>query len=114
MKLVNELEQEEVRYVREGFTNDEELAIFDKLVKENLSKEDIKQVKSVAVEVLQKIKDKIANTSNWRDKEETQAMIQKIISDDLYEKLPDAYNGSSEDYTNLIYEFVYQRYPGAA
>ncbi len=115
MKLVEELEQEEVRYVREGFTNDEELAIFDKLVadKENLSKEDIKKIKGLAVDVLRKIKDNIANTSNWRDKEETRAKMLKIIDDDLYENLPEAYNDNLQDYTNLIYEFVYHRYPGA-
>lgn len=116
MKLVNELEQEQVRYVKEGFKNDEELAIFDVIVKgqDGLTKEDIKRVKGIAVEVLEKIKTYIANTSNWRDKEPTQAEVHNIIEDDFYANLPEAYNESWKNCSDNVYEFIYQHYQGVA
>lgn len=43
MDLANSMNQEEQRYVREGFTSDEELSLYDMLFDENLSKEDIKK-----------------------------------------------------------------------
>ncbi|MDE7207428.1 MAG: DUF3387 domain-containing protein, partial [Lachnospiraceae bacterium] len=39
MDLANSMNQEEQRYVREGFTSDEELSLYDMLFDENLSKE---------------------------------------------------------------------------
>ena len=36
IQLVQELSEEESRYIREGFTTDDELAIFDLLKKDNL------------------------------------------------------------------------------
>lgn len=43
MNLVNDLDEEQKRYVREGFDSDEELTMFDLLVKDSLTKEEIKQ-----------------------------------------------------------------------
>ncbi len=43
MDLANSINQEEQRYVREGFTSDEELSLYDMLFDEKLSKEDIKK-----------------------------------------------------------------------
>ena len=60
MNLANSMNQEEKRYVREGFTSDEELSLYDMLFNENLSKEDINKIKKVAVDLLEKIKAKIS------------------------------------------------------
>ena len=60
MNLANSMNQEEKRYVREGFTSDEELSLYDMLFNENLSKEDINKIKKVAVDLLEKI-----NSKNW-------------------------------------------------
>ena len=49
MKLVQSMDQEEQRYVREGFSSDEELSLYDMLFSENLSKQDIQKIKQVAV-----------------------------------------------------------------
>ena len=48
INLANSMNQEEKRYVREGFTSDEELSLYDMLFNENLSKEDINKIKKVA------------------------------------------------------------------
>ena len=47
MTLANSMTDEEKRYVREGFSNDEELSIYDLLFSENLSKKDIKKIKEI-------------------------------------------------------------------
>lgn len=45
MDLANSMDQEEQRYVREGFSSDEELSLYDLLFSENLSKQDIQKIK---------------------------------------------------------------------
>ncbi len=57
MSLAKEMSEEEQRYVREGFSSDEELSIYDLLFSDNLSKADIDQIKKLSVELLKKIKD---------------------------------------------------------
>ena len=63
MNLANELNNEEQRYVREGFSNDEELSMYDLLFKDDLTQNDIKKIKEVAVDLLQKIKPKSPNST---------------------------------------------------
>ena len=48
MALDNELNEEERRFVREGFDNDEQLAIFDLLRKENLKPAEIDRIRAAA------------------------------------------------------------------
>ena len=62
MDLANSMDQEEQRYVREGFSSDEELSLYDLLFSENLSKQDIQKIKQVAVDLLAKVKAKIARS----------------------------------------------------
>lgn len=111
MDLANSMNQEEQRYIREGFTSDEELSLYDMLFDENLSKEDIKKIKKVAVELLDKIKSKIAELDHWTDKVETQAKIEVLIKDILWMGLPDCYSDDAiYTYKQKIFEYVYMRY----
>ncbi|MEA2003424.1 MAG: type I restriction endonuclease subunit R, partial [archaeon] len=57
IKLVQELDEEDSRAVREGL-NEESLAIFDLLKKQNLGASEIKRIKAVAVGLLKKLKAK--------------------------------------------------------
>ena len=114
MKLVSELDDEQKRYVREGFKNDEELTMFDLLVKDSLSKEEVKKVKKLAQTMLSKIKARIHELDHWRDKEETQSIISVLIRDLLWSDLPDSYDDSAiATYRQQIYEYVYNTYPAA-
>ena len=114
MKLVSELDEEQKRYVREGFENDEELTMFDLLVKESLSKEDVKKVKKLAQTMLSKIKERIHELDHWRDKEETRSIISVMIRDLLWAQLPESYDDNAiSDYRERIYEYVYSTYPAA-
>ena len=48
MDLANQMNAEEQRYAREGFSSDEELSLYDMLFREDLNKNDIKKLKEVA------------------------------------------------------------------
>ncbi|MBQ8606529.1 MAG: type I restriction endonuclease subunit R [Clostridia bacterium] len=114
MKLVNDLDDEQKRYVREGFDSDEELTMFDLLVKDSLSKEEVKKVKKLAQTMLSKIKTRIHELDHWRDKEETQSIISVLIRDLLWSDLPDSYDDNAiATYRQQIYEYVYNTYPAA-
>ena len=114
-KLAQDLTQEEKRYVREGFSSDEELSMFDLLFKADLSKQEIAKIKKVAVELLSMIKSKIAELDHWADKTETKAMVSNLIRDTLFWELPDCYDDNSiNKYRQEIYEYVYYRYKEVA
>lgn len=115
MDLANSMDQEEQRYVREGFSSDEELSLYDLLFSEHLSKQDIQQIKQVAVDLLAKVKAKIAELDHWTDKQETKAAVDTLIRDTLWAELPECYDELSiSAYRQKIYEYVYTRYPGVA
>ena len=115
MNLANSMNQEEQRYVREGFNSDEELSLYDMLFNDNLSKEDIKKIKKVAVDLLEKIKSKIAELDHWTDKQETKAEVDTLIGKILWEELPESYpDNAIFTYRQKIYEYVYMRYKEVA
>ena len=115
MDLANSLDEEEQRYVREGFSSDEELSMYDMLFKENLSPNDIKKLKEIAVDLLYKVKSKIAELDHWTDKQETKAAVDNLIRDTLWAELPESYDEVSISvYRQKIYEYLYTRYNGIA
>ena len=76
-----------------------------------MSKNDIKKIKEVSVELLQTIKTKIAEFDHWQDKQETKAAIDNLIRDTLWAKLPESYDDSSITYyRQQVYEYVYTTY----
>jgi len=114
MDLAKSMSEEQQRYVREGFSSDEELSIYDLLFSENLSKEDIKKIKEMSIDLLQKIKDRIAQMDHWTDKQETRAAVDVLIRNVLYEELPDSMFGQLDFYRKAIYEHIYTHYKQAA
>ena len=114
MALAQSMTQEQQRYVREGFTSDEELSLYDMLFRDDLSKSDINKIKEVAVSLLAKVKEKISELDHWTDKQETRAMVDILIRDTLLE-LPECYSDENITYyRQQIYEYVYTRYPDVA
>ena len=111
MDLANNMDQEEQRYVREGFENDEQLSIYDLLFSEDLSKQDIQKIKQVAVDLLEKVKAKITELDHWTDKQETKAVVDNLIRDTLWSELPNSYDELRiSNYRQKIYEYIYTRY----
>lgn len=115
MNLANSMSQEEQRYVREGFSSDEELSLYDMLFREDLNKDEIKRLKEVATVLLGKIKTKISGLDHWTDKQETKAAVDNLIRDTLWADLPECYDEVSISmYRQKIYEYVYTRYKEVA
>ena len=115
MNLANNLDNEEKRYVREGFSSDEELSLYDMLFREDLSKSDIEKIKAVAIDMLKRIKEKVAELDHWTDKQETRAEVDNLIRDILWIEMPECYDQISlSGYRDKIYTHVYTRYSGSA
>lgn len=115
MELASSLDMEQQRYVREGFSSDEELSVYDLLFSENLTKQEIETIKKVSVDLLTKIKQQIAKLDHWTDKQETKAIVDNLIRNTLWQELPNSYDVSDiQTYQKKIYEYVYMRYPEVA
>ena len=115
MHLSQSLSEEEKRYVREGFKSDEELSLYDLLLKDDLSKTDIRKIKDVAIDLLAKIKGQLAGMDHPFDKPTTRATLIVTIRDVLWQELPETYSEESINYyRDTIYSYVSQRYGGIA
>ena len=111
MDLADRMSREEQRYAREGFASDEELSLYDMLFRDDLSKNDIKKLKTAASDILRKIKTKISELDHWTDKQETRAVVDTLIRDVLWETLPECYNNDDiTEYREKVYEYVFTRY----
>lgn len=109
--LADRMSREEQRYAREGFASDEELSLYDMLFRDDLSKNDIKKLKTAASDLLRKIKTKISELDHWTDKQETRAVVDTLIRDVLWETLPECYNNDDiTEYREKVYEYVFTRY----
>ena len=115
MALSSQLTDEEKRYVREGFENDEQLAMFDVLMKDNLSKDDIKKLKAIAKDLLQEIKEQLDAMDHPFDKQETRAALQNTIRDLLWIQLPESYTEENINYyRSAVYNYISRQYGGVA
>ncbi len=115
LKLVDELDEEEGRAVREGL-DEESLAIFDLLKKGELNATDIKRIKTVAVRLLETLKTEKLRIDQWRDKEATRDAVLVTIKDFLWSDktgLPaDSYTEDDVQVrTNEVFRHVFRVYP---
>lgn len=114
MDLAQSMSQEQQRYVREGFSSDEELSIYDLLFSDDLSKKDIDSIKKMSVDLLRKIKERISEMDHWTEKEETRSVVEVIIRDTLWDEIPDSMFDRLETYQKMIYEHIFTHYRDAA
>lgn len=78
--------------------------IYDLLFSDNLSKDDITKIKKMSIDLLQKIKARIAEMDHWTDKQETRAAVDILIRDILFEEIPDSMFDHLDAYRRAIYE----------
>jgi type I restriction enzyme R subunit len=88
--------------------------MYDLLMRNDLSKDDIKKIKKVAVELLDKIKQQLAGMDHPFDKDETKATIIITIRDILWQELPDSYGYDHTAYRDAVYTYVKDHYNGVA
>lgn len=113
VELARELSEEEQRAVKENLS-EEELAIFDLLLKENLNPKEKEKVKKTAKTLLVKLKAERL-VLDWREKESARAGVKTTISDILYDSLPEpTYSEKDCDIKGLeIYNFIFEHYQNA-
>jgi type I restriction enzyme R subunit len=107
--LAKDLSVEEQRAVKENMS-EEELAIFDLLLKEKLNPEEVACIKGATHELLAKFKPLLV--PHWRDFETNRAGVKTTISDLLYAKLPEpTYTEHDCKVKGIeVYNYVYEHY----
>jgi len=115
LHFYNDLDEEDLRAMREGL-DEETLAIFDLLNKQDLSPSDIKRIKDIAKGLLDKLKVEKLKVDHWRDKESTRDAVRIEIRDFLWSDdtgLPvDTYNENEvDDKAEDVYLHVFRAYP---
>ena len=107
------LSAEQQRATEEGLTEDE-LAVFDLLKKENLSKADRERVKLVSKDLLAAVRRLVAPLERWTAKEQTQAEVEVFILDRIYESLPTPPFDDEEKQkiARLAYQHIWQQSAG--
>lgn len=113
IKFASNLDQEEKRYIKEGLEDEETLALYDLLYKENLSKKEKEEVKAVAKELLATLKAEKLKVERWRESVQVKSQVQTIIHEKLLylpiEHYPDE---ELELKQNEVYKHFYKNYYG--
>ena len=105
LALAQGLDQEQRRTVEEGL-GEAELALFDLLSQENLSKVDRERLKLASKSLLARLQKLVAPMEHWTRNAQTQAEVKTSILDWLYESLPRPPFTDNE--TDRLAERVYQ------
>lgn len=109
--LAQLLNDEERRWEMEWLT-EEELALFDMLIKKDIVPDEEKKIKKIAHELLDKLRrEKLV--LDWRKKADTRAWVKVTIEDYLYDELPGTYDDLLlKEKVDDVYFHVYDNYVG--
>jgi len=112
ISFAKDLNEEEKRGIKENLT-EEELAIFDLLYKPGLKKKEKEKIKSIAKELLEKLK-RERLVLDWRRKQQARAGVELTIQKILDRGLPsEAYpEDIYREKCRLVYQHVYDSYFG--
>ena len=107
------LDAEQRRAVEEGLS-EEQLALFDLLRRDDLSKTDRERIKQASRELLAGVLQVIAPLDRWTEKEQTQAEVQTFILDHVYQTLPEPpYTpDDKQQVAELVYRHIWQQSVG--
>jgi type I restriction enzyme R subunit len=110
VELANSLDAEQRRAAEEGLSDDE-LALFDLLFKDNISKTDREKLKQASKSLLASLRDLLTPMHDWTQNTTTQAEVKIFILDTLWRSLPRP--PFSEEDTEMragrVYDYVWQR-----
>jgi type I restriction enzyme R subunit len=110
VELASSLDAEQRRAAEEGLSDDE-LALFDLLFKDNISKADRERLKQASKSLLASLQNLIKRMQNWTQNTSTQAEVRVLILDILWRSLPRPPYSDDETLglADRIYEHVWQR-----
>jgi len=112
--FIKDLTVEEQRAVRENLEDQEALAIFDLLREgKELEGKELKQVKKVARETLDKLKTEKLKIERWRESRQITAQVKGVIYDNLLWLPEDAYTDEDVSLKTIsVYQHIYSNYYG--
>ncbi len=110
IKLAESLDEEQQRAAREGLSENE-LALFDLLYKETLSKQQLERLKQASKSLLASLKVLLKQMEHWTKNPQTQAEVEVFILDELHRGLstPPFSEEERGQVAKKVYEFVWQR-----
>jgi type I restriction enzyme R subunit len=108
--LARSLDAEQKRAAEEGLS-DNELALFDLLFKDTISRADRERLKQASRSLLMSLRTVLSQMGDWTQNTSTQAEVKVAILDSLWETMPRP--PFTEDETQAradrVYEYVWQR-----
>ena len=109
-ELVHELDDEQKRAVQEGL-NEDELALFDLLKKENLGRTERERVKQSSRDLLTAITARLSELDRFWEKEQTKADLKVFILDEVFANLPSPAftEEEKEEVANDVYAHIWQQ-----
>ncbi|OEU41082.1 DEAD/DEAH box helicase, partial [Methanosarcina sp. Ant1] len=111
IEFAKTLKKEDERSIMENLT-EEELSLFDKLQKPDLTEKEKIQVKKVAKELLATLKSEKL-VLDWRKKQQAVAAVKKEIEYELDKGLPESYDIETyAEKCNTVFQHIYDSYAG--
>jgi len=108
---LNDLSEEEKRAVREDLS-EEEMAVVDMLSRDKkISDKEKAELKDIAKELLERLKEKEFKIIHWADKEQTASAVKVVIKNYLFDKLP--YPVFEEVDVNVKTEVLFEFFKGS-
>jgi type I restriction enzyme R subunit len=110
LELASTLDAEQKRTVEEGLTDDE-LALFDLLFKDNISKVERERLKQASRSLLTSLRELLEPMRDWTQNTSTQAEVRVFILDSLWQSLPRPpfTDEDTEALADRVYDYVWQR-----
>jgi len=110
MDLASRLDAEERRAAEEGLS-EEELALFDLLYKERISKADRERLKQASRGLLSSLENLLHPMPDWTKNSATQAEVKVFILDSLWRSLPRPpfTEEDTESVADRVYDHIWQR-----
>ncbi len=112
LNLVEDLSVEKQRSVREGLNDDETLALYDLLIKPDLTAKDIKKLKKVATGLHQVLSAEVSRVQDFYAKQATRDAMKTCIHNYLYNEesgLPECFEFHEiEEKTEVVFSHLMQ------
>jgi type I restriction enzyme R subunit len=110
VELAASLDAEQRRAAEEGL-DDDQLALFDLLFKDSISKADRERLKQASRALLESLRELIQTMPDWTQNTTTQAEVRVLILDNLWRSLPRPPFTEEEAaaVASRVYEYVWER-----
>jgi type I restriction enzyme R subunit len=110
VELAASLDEEQRRAAAEGLSEDE-LALFDLLFRDSISKADRERVKQASRSLLASLQELLRPMPAWTQNVQTQAQVKVFILDRLWDSLPRPpfSEQDTETLTDRVYDYVWHR-----